>query len=57
MRKQPNLDQRENAKDAVKPSRLSRLLPRLFAGKSRRTEDKKPLAVAHLYGLPRPGAV
>ncbi len=57
MRKLPARDQYENADLAVSHGRLSRLLLRLFGKKSSLGKEKQPLAVAHLYGLPRPGAV
>lgn len=37
--------------------RLARLLRRIIPAKQAKKRKKKPLAVAHLYGLPRPGAL
>ncbi len=38
-------------------SHLARLLRMIVGAKPVEKKAKKPLAVAHLYGLPRPGAV
>ncbi|MEQ8651147.1 MAG: hypothetical protein RIC87_01650 [Kiloniellales bacterium] len=57
MRNQPTEDQGHTAGQAAPHGRLTRLLNRLRGKKTRQTKAKQPLAVAHLYGLPRPGAV